>query len=282
MDYLLRRDSNHNGLVEIMTDSHRQQLGGDWLDVIWVSFEAASVNAQMYNALVLWADARICSAIGSMPPSTARRPRLKAGFNKTTAEGGFWNRTASGMSTGATRTARCTVTTWCCRSTSWPSPTAFATIASARRHLDQTEARCKKKSCSSGRRAFIPIKQDELGHAGNWPFPAYENGDIFLAWGEVGIRAYAEYDPAIAVRYVKNVLDQYHKDGLAFQRYLRKIAARQQATNPLQQRLSCGRAVPRHLRHPAEMEPALFGSALNPRAKRHADQVLAKRSAVHY
>ena len=55
-----------------------------------------------------------------------------------------------------------------------------------------------------------------------WPFPAYENGDIFLSWGEVATCAYVQYDPSLAVRYVKNVLDQYEKDGLAFQRYLRK------------------------------------------------------------
>ena len=28
-------------------------------------------------------------------------------------------------------------------------------------------------------------KKDEGHDQVNWPFPAYENGDIFLAWGEV-------------------------------------------------------------------------------------------------
>lgn len=37
--------------------------------------------------------------------------------------------------------------------------------------------------------------------------------------GSIGVRAYASYDPALALKYVKNVLHQYSKDGLAFQRY---------------------------------------------------------------
>ena len=57
---------------------------------------------------------------------------------------------------------------------------------------------------------------------GGWPFPSYENGDIFLAWGELGIRAYVQHRPEVAVRIVKNVIDKYRHDGLAFQRYLRK------------------------------------------------------------
>ena len=52
-----------------------------------------------------------------------------------------------------------------------------------------------------------------------FPFPSYENGDLFLSWGSVAVKAYAEYQPALAVQYVKNVLNQYSKDGLAFQRY---------------------------------------------------------------
>ena len=53
-------------------------------------------------------------------------------------------------------------------------------------------------------------------------FPGYENGDIFLSWNELGIRCYSDYDPAVAVKYVKNVIQKYKTDGLAFQRYFRK------------------------------------------------------------
>jgi hypothetical protein len=61
----------------------------------------------------------------------------------------------------------------------------------------------------------------EPGEGKEWqfPFPNYENGDLFLSWGSIGVAAYADYSPALAVKYVRNVLDQYSKDGLAFQRY---------------------------------------------------------------
>jgi len=52
-----------------------------------------------------------------------------------------------------------------------------------------------------------------------YPFPSYENGDLFLSWGSIAVKAYADYSPSLAVKYVKNVLKQYGKDGLAFQRY---------------------------------------------------------------
>jgi len=52
-----------------------------------------------------------------------------------------------------------------------------------------------------------------------YPFPSYENGDLFLSWGSIAVKAYAAYNPNLAIKYVKNVLDQYSKDGLAFQRY---------------------------------------------------------------
>jgi hypothetical protein len=61
------------------------------------------------------------------------------------------------------------------------------------------------------------------GEGNDWqfPFPNYENGDIFLSWGSVAVKAYAGYKPELALKYVKNVLAQYAKDGLAFQRYAR-------------------------------------------------------------
>jgi hypothetical protein len=67
---------------------------------------------------------------------------------------------------------------------------------------------------------MFPYESGEA-HQLNYPFPAYENGDLFLSWGELGVRAYAADNPEIALRYVRNVIDRYRKDGLAFQRYLR-------------------------------------------------------------
>ncbi len=63
--------------------------------------------------------------------------------------------------------------------------------------------------------------EEGAGHEQNFPFPNYENGDIFLSWGELAVRAYADDFPEIALRYIKRLIDRYKHDGLAFQRYLR-------------------------------------------------------------
>jgi len=64
-----------------------------------------------------------------------------------------------------------------------------------------------------------------LGADNSFPFPSYENGDIFLSWGEMGVRAYAQEDPATAMKYVRAVLARYGRDGLSFQRYGRRDQA---------------------------------------------------------
>ena len=67
----------------------------------------------------------------------------------------------------------------------------------------------------------ITMRSYAPGEGKEWqfPFPGYENGDLFLSWGSIGVRAYADYNPGLALKYVKNVLQQYSKDGLAYQRY---------------------------------------------------------------
>jgi hypothetical protein len=84
--------------------------------------------------------------------------------------------------------------------------------------LDNIETQMKKEQLF-----FWPIclYSYQAGDGNDWqfPFPNYENGDIFLSWGALGVKAYASYKPALALQYVKNVLAQYAKDGLAFQRY---------------------------------------------------------------
>jgi hypothetical protein len=67
---------------------------------------------------------------------------------------------------------------------------------------------------------FFPYQPGE-GHANNFPYPNYENGDIFLSWGELAARAYAKTKPEVAVKYIRNILAKYEEDGLSFQRYLR-------------------------------------------------------------
>lgn len=67
---------------------------------------------------------------------------------------------------------------------------------------------------------FDSFRKEEV-QSGNWPFPRYENGDIFPTWGYLGIRAYAKYDKNVALKYIRNLLTQYKKDGLSSQRYSR-------------------------------------------------------------
>ena len=56
LEYLLKRDSDGDGLLEMFNESHKDKQGSDWLDIIWASHENALVNAEMYGAMVLWAE----------------------------------------------------------------------------------------------------------------------------------------------------------------------------------------------------------------------------------
>lgn len=221
LDFMLVRDSNGNGLVEVMTDSHTQQKGSDWIDIVWASFENGLINAEMYNALVCWADVEEQLGDAAMAAKyRASAKKLKETFNRSTTEGGLWDeekkcyaywRNKDGSIHGANMV----------------TPVNFMAIGyglcddPARRSaiLDQIEAQMQQEKLFIWPLCMTSYAADE---GGGGPFPTYENGDIFLAWGELGTRAYANYKPEIAVRCVKNVLNQYAKDGLAFQRYLRK------------------------------------------------------------
>lgn len=220
LDYLLKRDSNGNGLVEMETDSRNQHKSSDWLDVVWASHESAFVNAQMYRALTQWAE--IEAVLGDKLKAAdfaAKAAKLKASFNLPVAEGGFWDpqnkwyvywRDKDGSVHGNNLTL----------------PVNFMAIGYGlcddlvRRAaiLDRTEEEMAKEKLFCWPINLFTFAPDETS---NVPLPTYENGDIFLAWAELGIRSYAAYKPEIAVKYLRNVLDQYNKDGLAFQRYLR-------------------------------------------------------------
>ncbi len=220
LDWILQRDSNHNGLVEMITDSHKQKKGSDWIDIIWASYENAFVNAKLYHALVLW------SAIEKQLGNTQKEQyyeqfarKLKTSFNKPTSEGGFWDaekkcyihwRDKDGSIHG----------------NNMVTPVNFMAIAygicgdstRTKTILDDIEIQMQKEKLF-----FWPICLYSYapGEGNDWqfPFPKYENGDIFLSWGSVAVKAYASYKPELALKYVKNVLAQYAKDGLAFQRY---------------------------------------------------------------
>ena len=68
--------------------------------------------------------------------------------------------------------------------------------------LDRIEAEMQKENLFTWPLSFFPYQREE-GAGSNFPFPKYENGDLFLSWGEVGVRAYAAHDPGLALKYVK-------------------------------------------------------------------------------
>jgi len=218
--WILKRDSNGNGLVEMMTDSHLQKSGSDWTDIIWPSYENAFVNAKLYHALVKWAD--IERQLGNNSKAAYYEnfaARLKNSFNKSTKEGGFWD-----------GENKCYVH-WIDQDKSvhgrnMVTPVNFMAIAycicdnDARQKmiLDTIESQMVKENLFFWPLCMTSYAPGE-GNDCQFPFPNYENGNIFLSWGAVAVKAYAEYKPELALTYVKNVLNQYSKDELAFQRY---------------------------------------------------------------
>ncbi|MDB5159036.1 MAG: hypothetical protein JWR50_3743 [Mucilaginibacter sp.] len=220
LDWLIKRDANHNGIFEMMNNNVSEKKGSDWLDIVWASYENSFVNAQMYEALTLWANCE--KVLGDKEKSTYYTDvakRLKDTFNKPIAEGGFWSpekkqyvywRDDDGSIHGDNLV----------------TPVNFAAIAfglcdDSRRIaqiLDQVEARAVKENLFHWPLCFDSFRREEVS-GGNWPFPKYENGDIFPTWGYLGIRAYAGYNKSIALKYISNILKQYKKDGLSSQRY---------------------------------------------------------------
>ena len=220
LNWILKRDDNKNGLVEMMTDSHTQKRGSDWIDIIWASYENAFVNAKLYHALVLWANVE--KQLGNKEREkyyNAFATKLKTSFNKPVTEGGFWD-----------EEKKCYIH-WLDKDGSAHGnnmgiPVNFMAIGygicddavRTKTILDKIETQMQKEQLF-----FWPLCMDSYkeGEGNDWqfPFPNYENGDIFLSWGALGVKVYAAYKPELAVKYVNNVLAQYAKDGLAFQRY---------------------------------------------------------------
>lgn len=220
--WLIKRDANHNGIFEMKNNNIAEKTASDWLDIVWASYENAFVNAQMYEALKRWADCE--QILGDTKQSTYYKTlaaRLKTAFNKPIDEGGFWHpekkqyvywRDNDGTVHGdnlVTPVNFAAIAFGIC-----DDPQRIAIV------LDQIEQRTTKEHLFHWPLCFDSFKQEEVS-PGNWPFPKYENGDIFPSWGYMGIRAYAGYDKTIALKYIRNILEQYQKDGLSSQRYSR-------------------------------------------------------------
>lgn len=220
LNWLIKRDSNGNGIFEMMNNSLREMKSSDWLDVVWASFENAFVNAQMYEALNLWSTCE--QVLGDNVKADHYKSvslKLKESFNKPISQGGFWLpekkqyvywRDKDGSIHGDNLV----------------TPVNFAVIAfglcdDAQRIsqiLEQIEKRTVAENLFHWPLCFDSFKAEEGG--GN-TFPDYENGDIFPTWGYLGVRAYIKYNKQIALKYIRNILAQYKRDGLSSQRYSR-------------------------------------------------------------
>ncbi|MEO8416614.1 MAG: hypothetical protein ABI472_23315 [Ginsengibacter sp.] len=223
LEFLLRRDTNGNHLVEMMNNNHTQQRSSDWIDIIWASYENAFVNAKLYHALQLWSG--IEQQLGNKLKATYYADyaaKLKVSFNKSVQEGGFWDKEKGYYDYWRDKDNSI-------HGNNLVTPVNFMAIAygicddSSRRNsiLDQIETQMQKEHLFFWPISMFPYKTDE-GKEYQFPFPYYENGDIFLSWGSVAVAAYASYKPELALHYVKNILRQDSLDGLAFQRYSRK------------------------------------------------------------
>lgn len=221
--YMIKRDSDGNGLFEVIQNTHKEQKGSDWMDVVWTSYEVASINAYMYKALVRWSDLE--NLLGDKKMSEKYQHlalKLKTAFNKNISDGGFWNpdkkwyvywREKDGSVYG----------------NNLVSMVNFLAIGyelcdnEVRKDaiLQNMEELMQKEKLFIWPSCFFPY-EDSVGLSNvNYPYPNYENGDLFLAWAELGTRCYAEKYPEIALRNIRNVIKQYELDGLSHQRYTR-------------------------------------------------------------
>jgi hypothetical protein len=245
LDYLLRR-ADKDGLVRMMSDSYTQGRASDWDDTIFASWKNGLVNAELYGSLTMWARLeRLLHDADRANGYAEAAAKIKASFNKPIADGGLWD-PAKGWY-AYWREADNAV-----HGDNLVIPVNFAAIAYGlcddpqrqTRILSQLEAHMRKEDLFSWPLCIFPFEERiapnptlspanpqliqpfRLVQARNsFPFPRYENGDLFLSWGELGVRSYAQARPEIAVAYVRRLLSRYRKDSLAFQRYLRQSQA---------------------------------------------------------
>ncbi len=222
LDWLIRRDSNNNGIFEMMNNNISEAKCSDWLDIVWASFENAFVNAQMYDALIKWA---ACEHILKNENVAIRyetiAKRLKESFNKLIEDGGFWSATKNQYVYWRDKDGSV-------HGDNLVTPVQFMAIASGlcdnneriQAIIHQIEERTAAEHLFHWPLCFDSFKREEV-QAGNWPFPKYENGDIFPTWGYLGVKSYIHYDKELALKYIRNLLEQYQMDGLSSQRYSR-------------------------------------------------------------
>lgn len=223
LEYMIRRDSDGDGLFEVVQKTRREEKGTDWYDVVWASWEVASINAYMYLALTRWAGLEELLGDRKMSDNYhALALKLKTAFNKNINEGGFWDpgnkwyvhwREPDGSVYGSNLNTMVN----------------FLAIgyglcddqARRKRILDKMEELMVNEKLFIWPSVFFPYEENVGLKNVNYPWPNYENGDLFLAWAGLGVRSYAAENPEIALKYIRNVIARYESDGLAHQRYTR-------------------------------------------------------------
>jgi hypothetical protein len=223
LDYMIKRDPDGNGLFEVVQKTHRENKGTDWLDVVWASYEVSTINAFMYRALIRWSELEALLGDPMMSEKyLGLAVKLKTTFNKSTAEGGFWDpehqcyvhwREPDGSVYGSNLVS--VVNFLAIGYGICDDPSRVKSI------LDTMEKLMEKEKLFIWPSCFYPYEENVGLLNVNYPWPNYENGDLFLAWAELGTRCYAEKNPEIAVKYIRNVISRYEEDGLGFQRYTR-------------------------------------------------------------
>jgi hypothetical protein len=223
LQWLIGRDADNDGLFEMVNKNIREEKCSDWIDIVWASHENAFINAQMYAALIKWADCE--TLLGDNDESERYRQlaqKLKEAFNKPVDKGGFW--LAEKKQYVYWRDDDNTI-----HGDNLVTPVNFAAIAFGvcddtvriRTIIGEIERRTMAEKLFHWPLCFDSFRREEVSER-NWPFPTYENGDIFPTWGYLGVRAYVQYDKALAVKYIRQLLQQYEKDGLSSQRYERR------------------------------------------------------------
>ena len=223
LDYMIRRDSDGNGLFEVIQNTYKEQKGTDWLDVVWASYEVATINALMYKALDRWSELEnLMGDRGKAEQYKMLAKKLKTAFNKNITDGGFWNpekqwyvhwREKDGSVYGNNLVS--VINFMAVGYGICDDPTRKEAI------LTRIEELNKKENLFIWPACYFPYEDGVGLFKVNYPWPNYENGDMFLGWAELGTRCYSEKYPEIAVKYIKNVISKYEQDGLAHQRYLR-------------------------------------------------------------
>ncbi|OJY98918.1 MAG: hypothetical protein BGP13_21980 [Sphingobacteriales bacterium 40-81] len=222
LNWLIRRDENNNGIFEMVNRNIAEKKASDWIDIVWAGYENAFVNAQMYAALQKWVECeRILGDHDAAKKYRQIALRLKNAFNRPVEEGGFWSeekkqyiywRDDDGSIHGDNLV----------------TPVNFMAIGfdicddpqRIKSIVEQIEKRTSAENLFHWPLCFDSFREEEV-HRNNWPFPKYENGDIFPTWGYLGVRSYVKYDKQLALKYVSNLLHQYEQDGLSSQRYSR-------------------------------------------------------------